>query len=249
MKYLGLIGYPLGHSFSKKYYLEKFSNEGIKGIDYDLYPIPSIEDFPKLYTDNPDLYGVNVTIPYKQDVLVYLDELSEEAKAIGAVNCIQIRQEIGKKPRLKGFNTDAFGFAESLKPLLAKHHQKALILGNGGATKAVKYALDQLHITYQVVSRTRTAETISYADLSPETIQNHNLIINCSPVGTAPHIDQCPDIPYDGIGSDHLLYDLIYNPEETSFLQKGKARGAKIKNGYEMLILQAEKNWEIWNDL
>ncbi|QBR13691.1 shikimate dehydrogenase family protein [Sphingobacterium sp. CZ-2] len=247
MKYLGLIGYPLGHSFSKKYYLDKFDKENIQGIDYDLYPISDIEKFPELYTSNPDFYGVNVTIPYKQDVIPYLDELSEEAKVIGAVNCIQIKRQENGRPYLKGFNTDAYGFEQSLLPFLKLEHKKALILGNGGATKAVKYVLDKLRIPYQVVSRTKDAENISYADLTDSIIAQHQIIINCSPVGTYPNIDQCPDIPFEGIGPGHLLYDLIYNPEETLFLQKGKARGAAIKNGFEMLVLQAEKNWEVWN--
>lgn len=248
MRYLGLIGYPLGHSFSKKYYLDKFQKEGIVGIDYDLYPIPSISEFPKLYTANPALYGVNVTIPYKQEVIPFLDELSEEAEAMGAVNCIQIRQEADKPAYLKGFNTDAYGFSESLKPLLKPQHQKALIFGNGGASKAVMFSLKQLGIAYQLVSRTKSADTITYSELDENSISEHKLLINCSPVGTAPNIQECPQIPYAGIGDQHLLYDLIYNPEETMFLQKGKAAGAVTKNGYEMLLLQAEKNWEIWNE-
>ncbi|GGE34416.1 shikimate dehydrogenase family protein [Sphingobacterium cellulitidis] len=246
MKKLGLIGYPLGHSFSKKYYLEKFEKEGIKNIDYDLYPLPSIQDFPNLYENHPEFYGVNVTIPYKQDVMQYITELSEEAKEIEAVNCIQIRNVDGTT-HLKGFNTDAFGFQKSLEPLLTPQHKKALIFGNGGATKAVAYALKKLGIDYQVVSRTKSAENITYEDLSPELIQESTLLVNCTPLGTFPKIEECPNLPYEAITEKHLLYDLIYNPEETLFLKKGKEKGAKIKNGYEMLILQAEKNWEIWN--
>ena len=246
MKKLGLIGFPLGHSFSKKYYIEKFEKEGIKNIDYDLYPLPSIQDFPNLYENDPEFYGVNVTIPYKQDVIPYLTELSEEAKEIEAVNCIQIRN-IDGKPHLKGFNTDAFGFQKSLEPLLIPQHNKALIFGNGGATKAVAFALKKLGIAYQVVSRTKSSENISYEDLSPELIQESTLLINCTPLGTFPKTEECPALPYEAITEKHLLYDLIYNPEETLFLRKGKEKGAKIKNGYEMLILQAEKNWEIWN--
>lgn len=246
MKQLGLIGYPLGHSFSKKYYQEKFKNEGIDHIDYDLYPISSITDFPSLYLNNSDFYGVNVTIPYKKDVMAYLNELSEEAEEIGAVNCIQIKH-IDQGVYLKGFNTDAYGFEMSLRPLLKPHHQKALVFGNGGATKAVVYSLKRLGIAYQIVSRTKTSDNLSYSDLSPEIIKDHLLLINCTPLGTFPNIEEHPDLPYEAIGTDHLLYDLIYNPEETSFLKKGKEKGAMIKNGYEMLVLQAEKNWEIWN--
>jgi len=246
MKQLGLIGYPLGHSFSKKYYLEKFRNEGIKNIDYDLYPLSTIEEFPSLYLNNPEFYGVNVTIPYKQDVMQYLTELSEEAKEIAAVNCIQIRHETDGV-KLKGFNTDAYGFEKSLEPLLKPNHNKALIFGNGGATKAVAYSLKKLGIDFKIVSRTKTGDNLSYEDLTEELIQNTPLLINCTPLGTFPKTEECPALPYHAISSEHLLYDLIYNPEETLFLKKGKERGAAIKNGYEMLVLQAEKNWEIWN--
>ncbi|WP_313514063.1 shikimate dehydrogenase [Sphingobacterium sp.] len=246
MKQLGLIGYPLGHSFSKKYYLEKFSNEGIKHIDYDLYPLSTIEEFPSLYLNNPEFYGVNVTIPYKQDVMQYLTELSDEAREIAAVNCIQIRHE-ADGVKLKGFNTDAYGFEKSLEPLLKPNHSKALIFGNGGATKAVAYSLKKLGIDFKIVSRTKSEDNLSYEDLSEELIQNTPLLINCTPLGTFPKTEECPALPYHAISSEHLLYDLIYNPEETLFLKKGKERGAAIKNGYEMLVLQAEKNWEIWN--
>lgn len=246
MKQLGLIGYPLGHSFSKKYYLEKFRNEGIKNIDYDLYPLSTIEEFPSLYLNNPEFYGVNVTIPYKQDVMQYLTELSEEAKEIAAVNCIQIRHETDGV-KLKGFNTDAYGFEKSLEPLLKPNHSKALIFGNGGATKAVAYSLKKLGIDFKIVSRAKTEDNLSYEDLTEELIQNTPLLINCTPLGTFPKTEECPAMPYHAISSEHLLYDLIYNPEETLFLKKGKEKGAAIKNGYEMLVLQAEKNWEIWN--
>ena len=246
MRKLGLIGYPLGHSFSKKYYLEKFKNEGIDHIHYDLYPIPTINDFPELYRADQEFYGVNVTIPYKQDVMPYLNELSEEAEEIGAVNCIQIRHN-ENGTYLKGFNTDAYGFEMSLKPLLKENHKEALIFGNGGATKAAAYVLKKLGINFKVVSRTKTASNLCYEDLSEEIIAKSTLLINCTPLGTFPNTDICPQIPYEGISTGHLLYDLIYNPEETLFLKKGKAKGATIKNGYEMLVLQAEKNWEIWN--
>lgn len=246
MKKLGLIGYPLGHSFSKKYYLDKFEKETIQGIDYDLYALEHITDFPKLYQDEPAFYGVNVTIPYKIAVMDYLDELSPEAAAIQAVNCIQIRQVDGRS-YLKGFNTDVYGFQASLEPLLKEQHTEALILGNGGAAKAVVYALKQLGIGYKFVSRTPSEQQFSYQQLTKDIIEQYKLIINCSPVGTFPHIEQCPDLPYEAIGEQHLLYDLIYNPAETLFLKKGREREAQTKNGLEMLILQAEKNWEIWN--
>ncbi|MCA5005896.1 shikimate dehydrogenase family protein [Sphingobacterium bovistauri] len=242
---LGLIGYPLGHSFSKNYYLGKFERENIKNIHYDFYAIEDVADFPNLYTNDQSFRGFNVTIPHKQAVIPYLDELSEEAAKMKAVNCITISKKNGKTV-LKGYNTDAFGFQKSLEPLLQSHHKQALVLGNGGAAKAVFFSLDQLDIAYKIVSRNKTTGDITYDQLTPEILTEHHIIINCSPVGTFPNIDTCPDIPYDAITADHLLYDLIYNPEETLFLKKGKEKGAQIKNGYEMLILQAEQNWKIW---
>ncbi|MGH2622183.1 MAG: shikimate dehydrogenase family protein [Sphingobacterium sp.] len=247
MKKLGLIGYPLGHSFSKKYYLNKFKEQEIKDIDYDLYPIAEIAAFKQEILADNAFYGVNVTIPYKQSVIPYLDELSAEAKEMEAVNCIQIRQTKEGKTFTKGYNTDAYGFEMSLKPLLKPHHKRALVFGNGGATKAVCYSLRKLGISYQIVSRSKSQQTITYQELTPDLIKQHQVLINCSPLGTFPNITECPNIPYDGITSDHLLYDLIYNPEQTQFLTLGKQRGAMVKNGYEMLVLQAEKNWEIWN--
>lgn len=246
MKRLGLIGYPLGHSFSKKYYLDKFQREDIRGIDYDLYPLTQITDFPALFHQQPDFIGVNVTIPYKQSVIPYLDQLSLEAQEIGAVNCIRIDQADPAGPVLHGYNTDAFGFEQSLRPLLDPDPKKALVFGNGGASKAVIFVLRKLGIPYQIVSRTPGSGQLAYPELTPELIAAHRLLINCTPLGTYPNTDACPDIPYSGIGSSHLLYDLIYNPEETLFLTRGKQAGAQIKNGYEMLVLQAERNWQIW---
>lgn len=242
---LGLIGYPLGHSFSKNYYLAKFDKENIHDIHYDLYPIEQIDQFPTLYNQNSHFRGFNVTIPHKQAVIPYLNELSEEAAQMKAVNCITIKHQEGKTI-LKGYNTDAYGFEKSLEPLLNPHHTKALVLGNGGAAKAVFYTLEKLNISYKIVSRNSGTGDLTYEDLTKELLAKYSLIINCSPVGTFPNIDSCPNIPYEGITEKHLLYDLIYNPEETLFLKKGKERGATIKNGYEMLVLQAEKNWEIW---
>lgn len=246
MKKLGLIGYPLGHSFSKKYYLDKFESEQIKGIDYDLYSLSDIAEFPKLYLQDQQFYGFNVTIPYKQAVLPLMDELSPEAAQMEAVNCIRIQHKDGRAI-LKGFNTDAYGFEASLKPLLQPQHTKALVLGNGGAAKAVLYSLRKLNIAYAVVSRSETNGDLTYQQLSKEIIEEYTIIINCSPIGTFPKVDEAPQIPYEYLSESHLLYDLIYNPTKTLFLQKGLEKGATIKNGYEMLLLQAEKNWEIWN--
>lgn len=247
MKKLGLIGYPLGHSFSKKYYLNKFEKEGIADINYDLYPVEDLNDFRSIYENDQQFSGFNVTIPHKRNVMELLDELSDEATAINAVNCVTIQRENGKT-RLKGFNTDAYGFEHSLHPLLTEKHQTALVFGNGGAAQAVYYSLKKLNISYQIVSRNKDTGDLTYDELNEKIIAENKLLINCSPVGTFPDTDQCPQIPYDGIGDEHLLYDLIYNPEETLFLKKGRERGAAIKNGHEMLILQAERNWAIWNE-
>lgn len=246
MKKLGLIGYPLGHSFSKTFYLQKFEQEQIMDVDYDLYPMEDISGFPLLYERDRAFYGYNVTIPHKRNVMRFLNEFSPEAAEINAVNCIQVRWQ-GDRPYLKGFNTDAFGFEQSLTPLLKPQHRSALVFGNGGAAQAVFFVLRKLGIAFKVVSRSRNKGDLTYADLSEEMIASHKLLINCSPVGTFPDVTAAPDIPYDGIGTEHLLYDLIYNPEETAFLKKGKERGAAVKNGHEMLVLQAEKNWEIWH--
>ncbi len=247
MKKLGLIGYPLGHSFSKKFYREKFERENITDLHYDLYPMEDISAFPLLYERDPGFYGFNVTIPHKRNVMRFLNEFSPEAANINAVNCVQVRWQDGK-PYLKGFNTDAFGFEQSLRPHLKPQHTDALVLGNGGAAQAVFYVLRKLDISFKIVSRSRNNGDLAYADLTEDLIASHKLIINCSPVGTFPHIADAPAIPYAGIGAEHLLYDLIYNPEETAFLKRGKEQGAAIKNGHEMLVLQAEKNWEIWNE-
>ncbi|MFZ4862753.1 shikimate dehydrogenase family protein [Sphingobacterium sp. Mn56C] len=244
---LGLIGYPLGHSFSKKYYLEKFENEHITGVDYDLYPVEHVPDFVQQLIADTDFRGFNITIPHKQSIIPFLTELSEEAQDMQAVNCVTRQQKDGRVV-LKGYNTDAFGFEESLKPLLKPGHKKALVLGNGGAAKAVFYVLRKLGIAYLRVSRTAENGDITYADLDENLMQTYTLIVNCSPVGTFPHVTQAPDIPYQYITEAHLLYDLIYNPAETAFLKYGKDRGAQVKNGYDMLVLQAEKNWQIWSN-
>ncbi|MCL2650217.1 MAG: shikimate dehydrogenase [Candidatus Azobacteroides sp.] len=243
----GLIGYPLHHSFSQSYFNEKFRAENINA-EYVNFEIPTIKEFPDIIKSNPNLKGLNVTIPYKEQVIQYLDDLSDNAKAIGAVNVIKfIRNKSGKKIKLIGYNSDVIGFQQSLEPLLKKQHQSALILGNGGASKAIKRGLDNLGLSSQFVSRERTANVIRYEDITPEIMEKHTVIINCTPVGMFPNVNECPNIPYELITSNHLLYDLLYNPDETLFLKKGKEHGAKVKNGLEMLLLQAFASWEFWH--
>lgn len=248
LKY-GLIGFPLGHSFSKKFYDSKFEKERIAGVSYGLYEIPEIDFFAAILEQEQALMGVNVTIPHKVAVMGFVDELSPEASAIGAVNCIRIERKQGLKPYLTGYNTDVYGFVNSLKPLLKPWHTQALILGNGGAAKAVRYGLTQLGILFSTVSRqtVETTDFLTYDQLDQELIRSHTLIINTTPLGTFPAVESFPDIPYAFLNEQHLLYDLVYNPEKTTFLKKGEEQGAHIKNGYEMLVLQAERNWEIWN--
>lgn len=249
MKKYGLIGYPLGHSFSKKYYQEKIDREAITGVDYDLYPLERISELTKLISTEASFAGFNVTIPYKQQVIPLLDAISEEARSIGAVNCITLTYETDDaKPILTGYNTDVIGFRNSLTTKLNTDiHRKALVLGNGGAAKAVCFALNELNIPYLLVSRRADIDSITYKQLTEQLVKEHQLIVNCTPLGTAPNVDECPDIPYAAITKDHYLYDLIYNPEETLFLQKGKEMGAITKNGWDMLIIQAEENWKLWN--
>lgn len=247
-KIYGLIGYPLSHSFSKKYFTNKFEVENIPGHVYELFPIPQITELPALLAQHPGLCGLNVTVPYKKEVMPFLDRIDGEAGKIGAVNCIKITST-ENTTKLEGYNTDIYGFEESLKPLLKANHQKALVLGNGGAANAVKFVLNKLGISYRIITRRQEADSILFSDLTDTMIAEHPLIINTTPVGTAPKTDECPPIPYDAITNKHLLYDLIYNPEQTLFLSKGLAKGAAIKNGYEMLVLQAERSWEIWNAL
>lgn len=244
MKKLGLLGKNISYSFSRNYFAEKFKNDRITDeFCYDNFDIQSINEFSEVLKNNPDLIGMNVTIPYKQEVIPFLDNLSNNAKEIGAVNTIKVSPD----GNLIGHNTDYFGFTESLKPLLEPHHKKALILGTGGAAKAIAYGLKQLSIDFQYVSRKKTDERISYSELDKDIFDEYQIIINCSPIGTFPNIEDCPDIPYQYFTSKHIAYDLIYNPEKTTFLAKAEAQEATIKNGYEMLVLQAEKAWEIWN--
>lgn len=246
MKKFGIIGYPLGHSFSPGYFNEKFENEGIDA-HYDMYELPVITDLQAVIDYTPDLCGFNVTIPYKEKVMSYLDSVSPEARAIGAVNVVKISRKDGNKPYLEGYNSDVIGFMRSIQPLLDNHHKKALILGTGGASKAVKYGLHQFGIETVLVSRSQKDKTIQYQQITPEMLAEYTVIVNCTPCGMAPHFNECPDIPYEALSKQHLLYDLIYNPDETLFLKKGKAQGALTKNGLEMLLLQAEAGWEIWN--
>ena len=241
----GLIGYPLGHSFSVGYFNEKFSNEHINA-KYINFEIPSIEDFAEVIESNPELRGLNVTIPYKEQVIPYLDSLSPEANAIGAVNVIRITRK-GDKTHLKGFNSDVIGFTRSIEPLLERHHKKALILGTGGASKAVDYGLRSLGIETKFVSRTKRPGFFTYEEITPEIIKDYNIIVNCTPLGMYPNTDVCPTLPYEAMDSHNLLYDLLYNPDETLFMQKGKEHGAITKNGLEMLLRQAFARWEFWN--
>lgn len=245
MRTFGLIGYPLAHSFSKKYFTDQFEREQTADCRYELFPLESINDILALLAD-PSLEGLNVTIPYKIAVLPYLNELDEAAKAIGAVNCISINRA-GGEIELRGFNTDAYGFGESLKPLLKPFHTRALILGDGGAAKAVKYVLGTLAIPYLSVVRTPAAGAILYTDLTETLMASHQLLINTTPLGTFPNVEASPPIPYQYLSAQHLAYDLVYNPEESRFLQQAKAQGAVIKNGLEMLHLQADRSWDIWN--
>ena len=246
MKTYGLIGFPLSHSFSKKYFTEKFTNEKIANHQYELFPMEDIKSLADLLSENQSLRGLNVTIPHKVSVLPFLNEIEEAAEKIGAVNCICIKRFEGET-YLKGFNTDAYGFQKSLEPLLTDHHRKALIFGDGGAAKAVKYVLEKLGIEYKVVVRKAAKGTILYSEITAEILKSHKLLINTTPLGMSPNTDSFPDIDYTQLGADHLAYDLVYNPLETAFLAKAAAQGAQIKNGLEMLYKQAEKAWAIWN--
>lgn len=242
-KIFGLIGKDISYSFSKKYFTEKFAQDLYEDCTYENFDIPNIEDFPRILKNNPNLKGLNVTIPYKESIIPYLDTVSDKAFQIGAVNVIRFT----KKGNLKGYNSDWFGFKKSLEPLLQIQHKKALILGTGGAAKAVAFALDQLGITYSFVSREANPNTIDYSLINATTFDNHQIIINCTPVGTSPNTKEFPPIPYNYFSKQHIAFDLIYNPEETQFLKKAKKQGAVTKNGYEMLVFQAEKAWKIWN--
>lgn len=242
MKRYGLIGRTLTHSFSKDFFAKKFANEGITDCVYDNYELKTIEEFPLLLKENPELKGLNVTIPYKEDVLQYLTDSNQVVKEIGACNCIKITGG-----EVVGYNTDVLGFRNSLVPKLKRHHRRALVLGTGGAAKAIRYVLQQLGIDYSIVSRRKRLNELGYEDLGEETLADHHLIINTTPLGMYPNVDSDPPVPYEYITRKHFLYDVIYNPEKTKFLAEGEKRGAQICNGYEMLIEQAEESWRIWN--
>ena len=247
MKRYGLIGYPLGHSFSQKYFTEKFDRECVDAR-YDLFPLESINELPGLIHDTEGLAGFNVTIPYKQDVIQFLDEMDDQAREIGAVNVVKITRQVNGAYRLKGFNSDAYGFTESIRPMLGPSHKRALVLGSGGASKAVIFSLRRLGVEPVVVSRQPSAGMLTYAAIDKEVLMNYTVIVNASPVGMSPIIDACPDIPYEFLTPRHVCFDLVYNPEETLFLQKASAAGAAVKNGLEMLHLQAEGAWKYWNE-
>jgi shikimate dehydrogenase len=242
MRKFGLIGYPLSHSFSKKYFTEKFEKEGLKDCVYDIYPIESIAQLPALLNADPSLEGLNVTIPYKEQVIPYLTHKSEVVQKTGACNCIKIA---GGK--LTGHNTDVAGFEHSLLKHLAEHHKHALILGTGGAAKAVEYVLKKRGIKYRYVSRKPSVKNLSYEQLTAQVITSHTLIINTTPLGMYPNITQAPPIPYHFLTPNHYLFDLTYNPAKTLFLQKGEEHGAVIQNGLDMLVIQADESWTFWN--
>ena len=245
MKKYGLLGYPLGHSFSRNYFNQKFEAERIDA-EYLNFEIPEIKEIKNVIKENPELNGLNVTIPYKEQVIPYLDDLDEDARLIGAVNVIKFSKGLFGKVKLKGYNSDIIGFKQSIEPLLKEHHRKALILGTGGASKAVFQGLKQLGVASTFVSRKAKEYCITYEELTPKVMEQYTVIVNTTPLGMYPNVNACPDIPYDLLTSDHLLYDLLYNPDETLFMRKGKEKGAVVKNGLEMLLLQAFAAWEIW---
>lgn len=243
MRRLGLIGYPLTHSFSGNYFAKKFEREKITDHRYDLFPIASIDELPNLLFSHPDLVGLNVTIPYKEKVLPYLTEMSPEVQAIGACNCIAIRQG-----SLIGYNTDVIGFARTLERHLQSHHQRALVLGTGGAAKAVYHVLREKGISFTKVSRNAKDNCLAYSDVDQHLIESHQLIINTTPLGMFPDTESKPALSYDAITSNHYLYDLVYNPSRTAFLLEGERRGAVVENGMDMLLIQAEASWDIWSE-
>lgn len=241
----GLIGYPLGHSFSKTFFNQKFEAENIDA-EYVNFEIPNIKDIKNVLKENPGLKGLNVTLPYKTQIIPYLDDIDEDARRIGAVNVIKFTRGLFGKIKLKGYNSDIIGFKQSIEPLLNQSHRKALILGTGGASRAVFQGLKQLGIGSTLVSRQAKDFCITYEEISPKILEQYTVIVNTTPLGMYPHIDECPPIPYHLLTPHHLLYDLLYNPDETLFMKKGKEQGATVKNGLEMLLLQAFAAWDIW---
>lgn len=244
MRRFGLIGKTLTHSFSITYFSKKFEQEGITDCSYQNFELPQIQDIDSLLSQYPDLKGFNVTIPYKEEILPFLFQQNEIVQAVGACNCVKVID--GK---FYGFNTDVIGFRNSLQPQLKQHHTKALILGWGGAAKAVVYALSSLGIDYLVVSRKKAEATIAYTDIDKTLLEQYTLIVNTTPLGMYPNIEDAPQLPYALLSSKHFLFDLIYNPAQTQFLQLGAQQGAQTANGYDMLIGQAEESWRIWNAL
>ena len=243
MKIFGLVGKNIDYSFSVNYFTQKFQTQNINDSIYKNFDIPDISYFPQIVKKNKGLRGLNVTIPYKTEVIPYLNKLSRKAEQIGAVNCIRIT----KKGNLKGYNTDVYGFRKSLYPLLETHHKKALILGTGGVSKAVAFVLEELGIEYKYVSRNPQIGEFSYSDISKMVMQDFLIVINCTPIGTFPNFNTSPELNYDYFSSKHIAFDLVYNPAETKFLQLAKVKGAITKNGYDMLVFQAEKAWALWN--
>ena len=244
-KLFGLLGKNISYSFSKEYFTNKFKDLGYTNHQYVNFDLQEISELKEVLTKNKKvLSGINITIPYKQDVMAFLDEIDEDAKKIGAVNTMKFLEN-GK---IKGYNTDYYGFKNSIQPFIKKHHTKALVLGAGGASKAIAYAFEKMNIDYKFVSRKkRNKDVFTYEEITPDVLKEYTVIINCTPLGTYPNIETRPNIPYEAITDKHLLYDLTYNPEVTTFLKLGKEQGAAIKNGLEMLALQAEKSWEIWS--
>ena len=243
----GLIGYPLGHSFSANYFAQKFKNENIIDSEYKNFPIENIQQLPAIIENTKGLKGLNVTIPYKQQIIPYLTNISDDAQKIGAVNTIKI-ENVDGRTILNGFNTDVYGFEQSLLPHLKNYHNKALILGSGGASKAVEFVFNKLGIEYLIVSRNpQNEKQVGYWQLNEEIISTHLIIVNTTPIGMFPKVEFCPEIPYNYLTSKHILCDLVYNPEETMFMAKGREMDAFVMNGLKMLHLQAEKAWEIWN--
>ena len=246
MDLYGLIGYPLGHSSSISYHNQRFADEGINA-KYVNFEIPTIDDLPEILGSNPNLKGLNVTIPYKEKVMEFLDYISPEARTIGAVNVIKVIHE-GKDIILKGYNSDVIGFTKSIEPMLERYHKKALILGTGGASKAINYGLKSLGLETVFVSRYERPDTIQYESITPDVVKEYNVIVNCTPIGMYPKTEQCPMLPYEAMDENTILYDLIYNPDETLFMKRGAQYGAQTKNGLEMLLLQAFASWEFWHE-
>ncbi|SDB20759.1 shikimate dehydrogenase [Flavobacteriaceae bacterium MAR_2010_188] len=245
MPEFGLVGKNISYSFSKGYFAEKFKKMNLP-YTYENFDLQQISDIKNILSSNPELIGFNVTIPYKEEILPFLNQIDETAKRIGAVNTVKV----SRSGELKGYNTDTYGFKKSLKPLLKPNHKTALILGTGGASKAVAHTLKQLNISYDYVSRTANKKSkFLYSDLTEQIIHSYSIIINCTPIGTFPDVNNCPDIPYEGLTENHILYDLVYNPPVTKFLACGEMKGAQVINGSEMLQFQAEKAWHIWNEI